>query len=591
MGTRNRILDIALGLLLVCEASRSVAQSPGYSPASDLPRALAKAITSGDTRIVVVGDSIDVNTNGDPSGATNTPLLAGIQRRWTPEKWHGIYAPNAQALPGGYVTVRGVGCATYDQADADESLLPMSLDTQWPGGEAGFGTEGCALAVFQDPSLYVPWAARATYRLFPANDAAGCAASQQLLSSPTLRARNLVYTNPAYLCVPGLAVQCLNAQFQFVTSLPAQSIDNTRIGWATLDFDVGSSLPPSFNRSVDTLAVETLPSRPPAGAQYANAGLLFYDPAAPGLQIHSIAQGGWNNDDHLRVSGPGRGYSQAGLRESLRSMGFADPGVTPVVMIATGSNIAGGESADGLSTQVFSDNIAAIMDRYRQALADIGAPEPWFLLVGMYSFGFPPDTFVKSRDDRMYENAKATPRCGFINLWTLMGSRGDTFDSSWYNSQPETHSIEPYSGGATLNTSGLAGFQDSDSFYITDGVKSAIGSFSGKSGSMLTGVVLQSAFAPGARILPYYADLHLSRAGAEHAADVMWAPIVAAANCSADFDGDTDIATDADIEAFFACLAGHCCPTCESADFNGDGDAATDADIEAFFRVLAGGSC
>jgi hypothetical protein len=60
---------------------------------------------------------------------------------------------------------------------------------------------------------------------------------------------------------------------------------------------------------------------------------------------------------------------------------------------------------------------------------------------------------------------------------------------------------------------------------------------------------------------------------------------------SADFDGDGDTATDADIEAFFACFAGNCCATCGSADFNGDGDSATDADIESFFRVLAGGPC
>jgi hypothetical protein len=62
---------------------------------------------------------------------------------------------------------------------------------------------------------------------------------------------------------------------------------------------------------------------------------------------------------------------------------------------------------------------------------------------------------------------------------------------------------------------------------------------------------------------------------------------------SADFNCDGDIATDADIEAFFACIAGTCPPPpCTStADFNGDGDYATDADIEAFFRVLAGGTC
>jgi hypothetical protein len=62
---------------------------------------------------------------------------------------------------------------------------------------------------------------------------------------------------------------------------------------------------------------------------------------------------------------------------------------------------------------------------------------------------------------------------------------------------------------------------------------------------------------------------------------------------TADFDGDGDLGTDADIEAFFACLAGNCCPTCYAggADFNGDGDIGTDADIESFFRVLAGGEC
>jgi hypothetical protein len=60
---------------------------------------------------------------------------------------------------------------------------------------------------------------------------------------------------------------------------------------------------------------------------------------------------------------------------------------------------------------------------------------------------------------------------------------------------------------------------------------------------------------------------------------------------SADFNHDGDVGTDADIEAFFACLSGNCCAACEGADFNYDGDVGTDADIEAFFRVLGGGGC
>jgi hypothetical protein len=62
---------------------------------------------------------------------------------------------------------------------------------------------------------------------------------------------------------------------------------------------------------------------------------------------------------------------------------------------------------------------------------------------------------------------------------------------------------------------------------------------------------------------------------------------------TADFNGDGAVGTDADIEAFFACLGGACCPTCDphGADFNGDGAIGTDADIESFFRVLGGGPC
>jgi hypothetical protein len=62
---------------------------------------------------------------------------------------------------------------------------------------------------------------------------------------------------------------------------------------------------------------------------------------------------------------------------------------------------------------------------------------------------------------------------------------------------------------------------------------------------------------------------------------------------SADFNCDGDVGTDADIEAFFRCLAGTCpsLPCMSNADFNFDSDVGTDADIEAFFRVLGGGSC
>jgi hypothetical protein len=88
-------------------------------------------------------------------------------------------------------------------------------------------------------------------------------------------------------------------------------------------------------------------------------------------------------------------------------------------------------------------------------------------------------------------------------------------------------------------------------------------------------------------------DASVLAGGGFELAGGFWTTVDAPGCGSADFDCDGDLGTDADIEAFFACLAGNCpAPPCPaSADFNADGDLGTDADIEAFFRVLAGGSC
>lgn len=68
-------------------------------------------------------------------------------------------------------------------------------------------------------------------------------------------------------------------------------------------------------------------------------------------------------------------------------------------------------------------------------------------------------------------------------------------------------------------------------------------------------------------------------------------PPIFGCHCTSDFNADGDYGTDQDIQDFFACLGGNCCPVCGSSDFNGDGDFGTDADIQSFFSVLGGGCC
>ena len=115
-------------------------------------------------------------------------------------------------------------------------------------------------------------------------------------------------------------------------------------------------------------------------------------------------------------------------------------------------------------------------------------------------------------------------------------------------------------------------------------------------GQTITAAALQSAAAPGSELHLHHRrqrhrNPHRYRPKPQRHPSTSTNPRCPQSAAAADFNNDGDVGTDQDIEAFFACLAGNCCPFCGSADFNNDGDVGTDADIESFFRVLGGGSC
>jgi hypothetical protein len=150
---------------------------------------------------------------------------------------------------------------------------------------------------------------------------------------------------------------------------------------------------------------------------------------------------------------------------------------------------------------------------------------------------------------------------------------------------PMSHSGEPYSNAAwTMAKSGTTlTFSTQD--YTTNANANAI----------RWGTMYNFGFTTNVAPVTGGAVIELFKPGTIPAIEAAGLPVPTPppACGTADFDGDGDTGTDADIEAFFACLAGTCCPTCYAggADFNGDGDTGTDADIESFFRVLAGGEC
>ncbi len=564
-------------------------------PRAAIPPQLAHAIVYGNTRVVVVGDSISVNSGGDPGQAGHSPIVVGIARQWQPAAWHGLYASTTGNVPGGYQTSRGVGASTYDWPDATESNTGMTPATPWPGGLQGFGSE-IGVRVQFNGSGEEWWRPRASFRLYNSAWQGASPVSRALLQRPGLHARNIVYTHPAMVGMNDVVISLYNETGAAIHlgDLTSAPIDNTRSGWAGADFPVGAALPPHFNRAVDDLRIDVLPRPAADQGTYITNGILFYDPQTPGLQVHSIAQGGWNALDHVNTQGDDRGYSDLAIRENLRVMGFADPGVTPVVMLTIGSNIGPGEADGNGATELFSSRVRTIIARYEAALDSIGAHDPFILLVGMYSLDLPPDTYGRDRARRLYEISQEAPRRGFINLNQILGIKGVDFDSAWYFRQAETSVTQAAAPGTTtLTIASTANFiRLNDAFYVTDGTTGQLGTFTSYSATQLFGVQFAQPIPAGARLTPGAGDVHLSRAGSDRVAQAMWEEIAAAlpAGCSADYDLDGDTATDADIEAFFGCLAGDCCEGC-SPDFNRDGDSATDADIESFFRVLSGQPC
>ncbi len=547
--------------------------TPDYS----IPPDLAELLVRGDARVIVVGDSISTNTGGDYLERNHSPWIVGIHRRWRPDAWRGIYVPVGSGVPSGYTNLRGVGGSFYDRPDATESSQQMQVDQAWPGAYDGFATEPSALITFDNPSAFQANLPRFEFRLYPASSPGGSLASAAVLARDQLVVRHLVFAPPGVLTVPSIDLEIRRDQGSLLRLAPTQMLPTSQSGWATLDFDASNLRQLGFDALTQTLAIRPrVAGTPAAGAVYGSDGVLFLDPDQPGMLVASIAQGGWTNDDHLRTTGSGRGYSDDGLRAKLLALGCADPGSTPVIVIATGTNVGARESAGGLTTTVYRDNVAAILARVRAELAAINAGEPYTLLVAMYSWGFPPNEFVTSRADRLWELAQADPRAGFVNLPALTGFRGGTFESTWYFRQPEAFTTAVPAAGA-IPVDDASDFPASGQFWATDGAGRWYGSYASRTASELSGVVGMPASLPvGAKILATTnADLHLSRVGAEVVAQAVWDAVTdSLPPCIADWDGSGGVDGD-DIPAFFT--------DWQRGEADPDGSGGVDGDDIVFF--------
>jgi probable HAF family extracellular repeat protein len=201
-----------------------------------------------------------------------------------------------------------------------------------------------------------------------------------------------------------------------------------------------------------------------------------------------------------------------------------------------------------------------------------------------------PVTLSSATDVRWYRIGlpAVTATAGFVDIWTTEPDMRDTLI-------------------AVYNDNGdIVGFDNDDcdarqaaiSFGLISPTRPAIGDgqvFDGRDGGLAAAIYWVGVMNYGANFSAHGWGASSYSNGPDRTCTLHF-HIDAGSVChcgSADFNCDGDVGTDADIEAFFACIAGTCppAPCTSSADFNADGDVGTDGDIEAFFRVLGGGTC
>ncbi len=571
-GRTRRSFIIAAVTAAGCLAGVAAAQPEPYR----IPPELATLLSEGDARVVVIGDSISTNFGGEVNGANHTPWTVGIHRRWRPRAWRGIYAPVGIGVPSGYTTMRGVGASFYGNPDAAERVVPMRIEEAWPDGHRGFATEPAAMITFDNLAIFSTQTPRFEFRIYPDGLIAGSAASGAVLASDSLIARHIVYS-PAYETDLNIDLELVRIGGSRLFIADAVRVPIGHAGWTTVDFDLAPLRAAGFDPATQALAARPrVATEPTNDTLYYSDGMLFLASDQPGMLVASIAEGGWRNDDHLRRLGTGRGYSNEGLASKLRALGFADPGSTPVIVIATGTNIGLNEGNGPQTTIVYRQNVEAIAARVRAAIDEIGGAEPYLLLVGMYSWGFAPDNFVATRAGHLADIAAADPRAGFVSLPALLGDRGGTFDSDWYFRQPEAIGITPLVNGV-ITLDDASDFPSSGQIWITDGVNQWYASYGLRIGNELRSVVGSPPTLPaGVRILSNLVpDLHLSLAGADAAAQAVWDAIEASLPvCIADWDASGGVDGD-DIGAFFA--------DWQRGEADADSSGGTDGDDIAFF--------
>lgn len=368
---------------------------------------VANRIANEDCRLLIVGDSNSLKTSSHT-------LVGGICRTWQPQQFVGRVSPGSDSSNDGIrVVTSSVGIdpiprRVYHYGNNDPEIWSNGQDAftpnrGWDMVASGSGLDEqsdycvCSLT-HMDRYPGGDWAANAPLkaRLVFAHDQSGL---------PSLR----------YRATRGDVISTA------VTFTPADPADSAWIDWVDVDVPAGNE---SVQTQVQTVEGWTngetrgspCPENCTPGKTLYHITQVIWRTDVPGLQVDSIAEGGFTAADHLLAAGH---CNEDALRSYLAATRQPN-----CFLILLGQNSSPDELND--LEGLWRANVEAVVSRYRSAAMSLDPDaSPLFVLVSPWSTDDDNDRFI--RMSRILSDiATEQADVGFINLHLLAGSHRHT---------------------------------------------------------------------------------------------------------------------------------------------------------------------
>lgn len=305
---------------------------------------IAQMVTSGDCRMVIIGDSISSKQSNTQNQSS---MYWGVIRTWDPDRWVGICTPSNSQYPtmqlwmppawAAIVSIHGGGSypATYGYSNFSPATYVDAIfqHSEVPGNTSLYGTQLNLSGVWRNGPWFTDDEVAATFVLFRTPQTIPSLIAQSFrggVGSFNSDPFDITGT-PQVVGVPAPTIPPGNREARF------------RIhSWGQHD----ESLQPDHLIALTT---------------------RVYLPNVEGFQLDAIAIGGSRLRNHLSNGH----YADEHLREYLRHTGNPN-----LIYIQLGAN-------DGIFTQRWQDDMISLIDRYDRVSAENNV-QPRFLLVPPY---------------------------------------------------------------------------------------------------------------------------------------------------------------------------------------------------------------